>query len=270
MYHRTRNQKYAPSLFGLVTQHGPLGLRAPCFEEPTAAEAAAAAAAAAAEKKFSQDDVNAINARTKREIEAKFEGFDALKEKADKVDTLTADIQKMKDDLELRDTNDAEREKILADRAREQSETQVKGLEKQVLDLTALAEKAGATLLSERMHVSVGGSLTKSGVLAKAAPHAQAAFLAETEIKLDDKGKIDSVSIDGVPQKNLDAATALFLTNNPHFKAAAAGGGGATTPNSGSVTVEQMAEMSSEELATRGWQQKSPGLKQADPFEPKE
>jgi len=257
MYHHNRNAKYAgPSMFSLLGHRGALGMATPCFEDDPPPP-----------KTFTQAEVDAFNAKTRRETEAKFEGFDAFKEKADKVDALEADLQKLKDEALLKDKSIEEREKILADRAREQSEAKVAGLEKQVLDVTALAEKAGATLLAERMHTNVGGALTKAGVLPTATGHALTAFLSDTDIKLNDKGKIESVSLGGVPQKDVAAAAAQFLTDNPHFKAAAAGGGGATTPNSGTVTPDQMKDMSCSELAAHGWKTPPTDAASKDPFD---
>jgi hypothetical protein len=204
------------------------------------------------DKKFGQADLDRIAAQVRRETEAKFKDFDELKKKAGQVDELSTQVQKLTEDLELKGKHAADQEKILAERARKQSEAEVSTLKQQVAELASARDGAATRLKQFQVQTAVGAALHTAGVLQTAHGDALASLLSNSEIELDDKGGIAAIKYDGVPQKDLPSAAAAFLQNKPHFKAAKPGGGGTTPPNGGSLTPERLQSLSPEEALATG------------------
>ncbi len=185
--------------------------------------------------------------------EAKFSQHETFKTQAGERDALATQVQELKDAAELKNASEAEQATIMAQRAADQNQVKLDGLNKDLAGEKAGREAAESQLVDFRNRTSVQQSLAKSGVLATAGKHALTAMMAESDITLADDGSIATIMLDGVMQADLDTATAQFLTNNPHFKAAPAGGSGTQTPNGGKAGSRPLAEMTQTEL----WQQGS-------------
>ena len=205
---------------------------------------------------FTQDEVNGFLAKEKNAILERFKDYDAIKEQAGKVGELAQQVADLTNAAELADKSKEEQAQIIAQRAAAQSEAEIAGLRQQVIDLTGSAEQATGALHTFRMSTHVGSALATAGVLPSAAAHAQAAMLADVEIKLGDDGKIAGIVYGEVPQKDLAAASSKWPAANPHFKAATKGGGGTEQPTGGTLSTEDRDNMSADELASDGWNRK--------------
>lgn len=229
----------------------PIYMRGP-LRSPEGEPGGGGGAPPADDKKFSQGDLDRIAAQVRRETEGKFKDFEELKKKATQVDDLSAQIAKLQEDLELKGRHAADQEKILAERARKQSEKELESLKAQVGELTAARDGATTRLRAFQIETALGGALHQAGVLQSAHSDALSSLMRNSEIELDDKGAISGIKFDGVPQKDLASAAAAFLSAKPHFKAAKAGGGGTTTPNGGTPTGERLQSLSPEEALAAG------------------
>lgn len=209
--------------------------------------------------KFTQADLDRVAATVRRETDAKYGDYAAVKEKAGKVDKLEADMLALKDQLELKDADATKKAEILAARAQEQSAREMKALQDSNAALTASNAALTKSHTQYKLGIAVGDAFAKSGVLQGASKHAQSAFLAEAELELAEDGSVKSVKYNGVPQKDLATASAAFLSANSHFKAAAGGGGGGVPPNGGSLAPDQLAKMSPEEQLSAGMSAKPQG-----------
>jgi hypothetical protein len=237
------------------------GLRAPLYQSPPDPVGGGAPPAAT----FTQADIDRIAANVRRETEAKFGDYAAVKAEAEKVATLSKEMQDLRDQLELKDKDAVEKEKILAERAREQSQREITALKDQLTAAQQTATQSTTSLRDYKLSMTVGDALTKAGVLAGASKHAQRAMLSEAEIELGDDGSIKGVKYGGVPQKDIESAAAAFLSTNTHFKAAAPGGGGTLPPNGGPVSPDVLASMSSTDALAAAMAQKPPSAAGAAP-----
>jgi archaellum component FlaC len=206
------------------------------------------------DKKFVQADLDRIAAQVRRDTETRFAGFEELKKKAATADELGTELQKAKDALELQNKDAAEQQRILAERARQQSEKETAELKKQVGEITAARDGAATKLRSFQIATTVGAALHAAGVLQSAHSDALASLLSSAEIELGDKGEITNVKYNGLPQKDLAAAATAFLADKAHFKAAKAGGSGTGTPNGGGpLTPERLSALSPEDALAEGY-----------------
>ena len=124
--------------------------------------------------------------------------------------------------------------------------------------MTTERDGAVGNLRDFRVSTQVGAALAEAGVLGPAARHAQVAFLADARIEIAEDGSL-STTLDDVPQKDLATAAAKYLIANPHFKQAAPGGSGVQTPTGGTLNPGDSENMSVDELANAGWNQRRPG-----------
>jgi hypothetical protein len=235
----------------------PIYIRGP-LRAPEGEGGAGGGGAPSDDKKFNQADLDRIAAQVRRETEKKFDGFDELKKKASQVDELSTQVSKLQEDLELKGKHAADQEKILAERARKQSEKELEALKSQVGELTVARDGANTRLRMFQVETALGTALHSAGVLQSAHSDALNSLMRTSEIELDDKGTISSVKFDGVPQKDLASAAAAFLSAKPHFKAAKPGGGGTTTPNGGTPTGERLQSLSPEEALAAGLRAQPP------------
>lgn len=206
-------------------------------------------------KAFTQDEVNALLAKERKKLEAKFKGFDELKAKAAKVDELAAKMTELEEAAALKDKDAGEQAKILAERARAQADKQLKEMEAQVAALTAERDGAKATLTTHIKRTHASEALAKAGVLASAGKHALRAFLEEASVELDEQGNVTGIEYAGVPQKDLAAAATAFLNDNDIFKLAKPGGSGTRQPN-GVPSDKDLDGMSGTEMAALAWKQR--------------
>lgn len=210
-------------------------------------------------KTFTQDEVNSLLAKERRGLEAKIKELEPLKEQAAKSTELEKQIAELNEKIELAGKSEKEKEKLLAEKLTAKLEKEKSDLAKERDAQRALADQAAAELKRTRLEHQITAALMAAKALPGSLKFAVPAFLAEAEIEADEKKghAITSVTIDGVPYKELAKATEAYLKANPLFLQAPEGGGGTRASNAGAsgnwkdLPADQMADLAFSQAPNR-------------------
>ena len=207
-----------------------------------------------APKTYDDAAVNALLAKERTKLEAKFKDYDELKASAGKLTALEQQVAELTEARDLAGKTAKEQAEILAAK-------QAKKLNDDNAALLDRASKAEKERDDERTgHRTTRASTLLSGALVASDVHPAAlnkalqAMLAESTIDYDERGDMTSVTLahDGTKYARADLAKAAasYLTENPFFaKGAAGGGGGGRGGGAGSSNGKKLWEMTEQELA---------------------
>lgn len=199
-------------------------------------------------KTFTQDEVNSFLAKERR----KYADYEDLKAKAEKIPEFERQLSELNEKLELAGKSEAEKTKLLAEKLEKQKAAELALALKASEDAKAGEQRAIEALRETNIRYGITGALAEVKALPDMMPYAVDAFRRETRIEFDDEaGKVTSVEFDGVPYADLKKAAEAWLKVRPGFAAAPAGGGGTRNPNGG-AGGRSFDEMTPEQLATIG------------------
>lgn len=213
-------------------------------------------------KTFTQADVDKmIQARLAKE-QAKFADYDAIKEKAGKVDTLSKELEDIKVQLEDAGKTADQKAKAEAERAAKAQLQKIEDADKRAAAAEAKEKAAIATLTAERIANHVTAALGRGEADPRFLSDAVKIFMSDAKIELTEDGRSITVEYnDGKYKDPVDAAKA-WLRDKPNFAKAPAGGSGGAPPG-GFPPGSDPSKMSPTDLAVAGLRQlagKVPGL----------
>jgi hypothetical protein len=216
------------------------------------------------EPKFTQADMDkAIQSRLSK-AEKKYAGFDEFREKAGKVDALTAEIEELRQQIDDAGKSAEEKERARAARERATLDKQLATLTESKAELEAAIEAERTAHRTTRASHDLMAALTQSDVHAKAAGDALRTMMSDSELEFAEDGSLESLTLrsNGVRYgaDKLKDAAAAFLEDRPYFAKAPPGGPGIAPPSGGGGgggDGRARHEMSTDELLARDARRRS-------------
>lgn len=200
-------------------------------------------------KTFTQEQLDAIVAKQRRDLEAKFGDYDQLKEAAGKVSELEKQLESIREEAELKGKSEAEKARIQLEKRMQQVEQRIAQAEKERDEATAKAEAAVKARLDVVKRHQLVGALQGAKVVPGALDDATDAMLRGAEIETDDDGNIKGITVAGGHFDKPAEAVAAFLKTKPYYQSHPGGGSGGTNPNGAPGAPANVQEMSFAQLA---------------------
>lgn len=198
-------------------------------------------------KTFSQEDVNAMIAKERKALEAKFADYEDLKGKVGEVDELKKQLESIREEAELKGKSEAEKARIQLEKRMQQFEQRVAQAEKERDEAKAAAETASKARLDVIKRHQVMAALQSHKV--SDLDEATHSFLRHAEIETDDDGNITGIAVGDGHFDKPEQAAAAFLKLKPTYAPFPGGGSGGVGPNAGGGTPENVQSMSFTQLS---------------------
>ncbi len=207
------------------------------------------------DKTFTQDQVNAIVADSRKKYEAQINELKPLAEKAKSIDDLQAQITKLTEEKELVGKTEAEKARIEADKAAKRIADERAAAAKERDEEKGKREAAEGRLRNVHVKYALTTALTAAKAFPEALDDAVGAMMASSKVEVDDDGKVTAVIFGGVTHTDTKAAAEAFLKTKPYFAQGVAGGAGTRNPNGG-IRPADLQSMSSDQLISAGLAEK--------------
>ena len=210
------------------------------------------------DKKFSQKELNALLAKERKAIEAKFDAklkdLDGLSEKAKEADDLKAKLAQLEQEkLEAGKTAE-EKARMRAEADQKRAADERAAIAKERDDHKADAEKTRGEFKQHRIRTALTGALLKAKAFPEFVEDAVEALTRGAEIEFDDKsGKITGITYGEARYTDTKSAADAFLKAKPIYQEHPGGGSGNNRPSGGGALGKNWKDMTPDELASAGW-----------------